>query len=107
MKKHLHLVLLCLFSVCLGLKAEVYSGECGKTGSNLSWTLDTETGELVISGEGEMNNNPWIAYKDYIRSVSIQDGVLNIVNSAFADCSNLANVTIAETVSKIEYYAFC
>lgn len=32
--------------------AEVYSGECGAQGDNVAWTLDTETGVLLIEGQG-------------------------------------------------------
>lgn len=31
----------------------IASGNCGKAGSNVTWTLDS-TGLLTISGEGEM-----------------------------------------------------
>ena len=33
--------------------AATYSGKCG---ANLTWSLDTSTGELVISGSGAMYN---------------------------------------------------
>jgi hypothetical protein len=44
--KHFVLTLLGLLSFCLAIRAEVYSGECGDNGNNLTWTLDTETGKL-------------------------------------------------------------
>ena len=37
---------------------------------------------------------------------SIPDGVLNIGNSAFAQCTKLTSITIAETVTSIKYGAF-
>ena len=104
--KHLVLTLLGLLSFCLAIRAEVYSGECGDNGNNLTWTLDTETGKLVISGNGAMTQNPWRDYRNYIRTIDIQEGVTSIVNSACADCSNLTNVTIAASVTRINYYAF-
>lgn len=104
--KHLVLTLLGLLSFCLAIRAEVYSGECGDNGNNLTWTLDTETGKLVISGNGAMTQNPWRDYRNYIRIVDIQEGVTSIVSDAFADCSNLTNVIIAESVTTINYYAF-
>ena len=32
---------------------EVYSGSCG---DSVSWTLDSDSGELIITGSGDMNN---------------------------------------------------
>ena len=52
------LALLCVLLPRLALRtsAEVLSGYCGGEGdgSNLTWTLDTETGLLSISGSGAM-----------------------------------------------------
>ena len=50
--KHFVLTLLGLLSFCLAIRAEVYSGECGDNGNNLTWTLDTETGKLVTTARG-------------------------------------------------------
>lgn len=49
--------------------AIVDSGECGKDGGNVTWTLD-DAGTLTISGTGEMKNyrpsaQPW--YKKMLK----------------------------------------
>ena len=106
MKTRLVLTLLGLFSFCFGIRAEIYSGECGTNENNLTWTLDTETGKLVISGNGAMTQNPWRDYRNSIRIVEIQEGVTSIVSGAFDHCSNLTNVIIGESVTDINYYAF-
>ncbi|MBO5888215.1 MAG: leucine-rich repeat domain-containing protein [Bacteroidaceae bacterium] len=106
MRKHLLLALVGLFSICLVTKAEVLSGECGASGNNLTWTLDTETGKLVISGEGAIEQSSWRQFQNYIRTVDIQEGVTSIPSSAFDGYSNLSNVIIAESVTSIGYYAF-
>ena len=112
MKKHLHLVLFCLFSVCLGLKAEIYSGKCGKTGSNVSWTLDTETYKLKITGTGEMEDysfstpSPWDNKRNLIKNVTIENGVSSIGEYAFRRYTNLVSVTISESVTSIGSNAF-
>ena len=36
--------------------AEIIRGECGVDGDNVTWTLDTESSELILSGNGEMTN---------------------------------------------------
>jgi hypothetical protein len=104
--KHFVLTLLGLLSFCLAIRAEVYSGECGDNGNNLTWTLDTETGKLVISGNGDITQNPWIDYRNYIRSVDIQEGVTSIVEDAFSNCSNLTKIELPNSITDIGYRTF-
>ncbi|MBO5511008.1 MAG: leucine-rich repeat domain-containing protein [Clostridia bacterium] len=95
--------------------AEVYSGECGAQGDNVTWTLDTETGILKISGEGEMSDYsnryvnyraPWCKYQANINSVVVEDGITQIGAYAFAFCYNIKNVDLSDSVFRIEEYAF-
>lgn len=88
--------------------AESYSGTCGE---NLTWTLDTETGELVISGEGEMwnyewYNCPWWSYQDDIKAVVVSNGVTTIGDYAFYECSGITSAKIPDHVTRIGAYAF-
>ena len=99
-------VLLLLFSPARSY-AEVYSGTCGE---NVNWTLDTETGLLEISGNGEMEDftiNPtWSNYRTKIKECIIKDGVINISNNAFKRCTNLISISIGNTVKRIGQNAF-
>ena len=86
----------------------VYSGTCG---DNLTWTLDTETGLLEISGTGPMwdIDRPllWgceLSSEDVI-SVSIADGVTSIGNHAF-EYLNITSLTIPDSVTRIGNYSF-
>ncbi len=101
-----------LFSMSTGLGltafADTYSGSCG---DSLTWSLDTETGELVIEGEGDMTSyssgkTPWYTYKSYITSVDISDGVTSISKYAFYYCSNITTITIPASITSIGDYAF-
>ncbi|MDR0873775.1 MAG: leucine-rich repeat protein [Prevotellaceae bacterium] len=86
--------------------------------SNITATLNTSTGLLSItgSGYGKMadfsyagNDNgtpPWYALRSSIRTVIIGEGVTNIGNNAFKNCSNLTSVTIASTVTRIGVTSF-
>ena len=95
----------------------IASGDCGKAGSNVTWTLDN-TGLLTISGEGEMKdyeysydyasrkyitNAPW---RNQVKSATIQDGVTSIGSFAFKDCTGLTSVTISDSVASIGESAF-
>lgn len=73
--------------------------------------LDSE-GTLTISGEGEMcdfyyyTDRPWINYCDDIVKSIICDGVTNIGNDAFLECSSLTSVVIPDSVIYIGAAAF-
>ena len=87
------------------------SGECGKNGDNLTWTLD-DNGTLTISGEGDMYDawssydQPWRELREKIKSVVIENGVIKIAHSAFAECSNLKQVQIPDSVTYMPMYVF-
>ncbi len=85
-----------------------------KTGTwgSLTWTYYQNTGELVISGTGGINDfesystDAWCAYKNTIRSIVIADGVISIGKHAFYDCAKLKNIEIPDGVTTIGDYAF-
>ena len=84
------------------------SGTCGE---DVTWTLDSE-GVFIISGTGKMDNynwtdvSPWYSRRADIVSVIVEDGVTNIGERAFYECSELKNVQIANSVESIEFGAF-
>ncbi len=84
-------------------EAEIYSGSCG---DNVTYTFNTETGTLTISGAGEMHSTPWYSYRDSIKSVKIEDSITTIGNWAFSGCTSLTSVTIGNSVTTIGFYAF-
>ena len=90
----------------------IASGNCGKAGSNVTWTLDS-AGLLTISGEGEMKdyersydyasgkyitNAPW---RNQVKSATIQDSVTSIGGYAFEGCKGLTSVTIPNGVAAL------
>ena len=100
--------LLTLF-LALAASVGVLFAQSGTCGANLSWTLDTESSTLTISGTGAMTNYayaPWYSYRSTIKTVVIKDGVTSIGDYAFAYCSNLISVTIPNSVTSIGKYAF-
>ena len=95
--------------------ATVYSGKCG---DNVSYSFDTDTGDITISGTGDMYNYstseaPWANYADGIKTVIVEYGVTSIGDYAFNNppvdenrYSKLESVKIAQTVTKIGQLAF-
>ena len=115
MKKLLSLFMsaVMLLSITAGLnltaKAETLTGKCGE---NVTYSLDSSTGELTISGTGNMDNynyydsnNPF--YDNYvIKTITISSGVTSIGDFAFNGCTNLTSVTIPDSVTSIGDRAF-
>ena len=93
-----------------------YSGKCGE---NLKWSLDTSTGVLSITGSGTMDSYysdddppwsdddpPWYDYTDYIKTITIKDGVTSIGDWTFYKCNGLTSITIPNGVTSIGDGAF-
>lgn len=73
----------------------------GTTAKNLNWVL-YEDGELVISGQGTMGvERPWNEYGDKILTVTVEEGVKNIFDSAFYSCPNMTKIRIPASVVQI------
>ena len=93
------------------LKADAAT-ESGKCGANLTWSLDTDTGVLTISGTGDMYNwyssddVPWYSNRSSIKTVVIGDSVTSIGDDAFYRCTGLTSVTIPDSVTSIGEVAF-
>jgi hypothetical protein len=82
------------------------SGSCG---NNVTYTYNSSTGELIISGTGAMKNysgstSPF--YDSDIKSVIIEEGVTTIGNYAFWKCADLTSVTIPSGMISIGSDAF-
>ena len=83
----------------------------GKCGDNVTYSFDTSTGMLTISGTGKMTDYSYHNYSPFyqntnIESVSIEDGVTSIGESAFDSCTSLTSVTIPDSVTNIGDSAF-
>lgn len=107
-----------VMTVALAFSSSALSatGQCGK---NVYWSFNQETGELRISGEGEMDDyasvigeneeiyhtSPFSKNPD-IKSVTVEKGVTGIGDEAFFVCDNMTSVTMPDTLTKIGVRSF-
>lgn len=88
-----------------------YSGKFGVNNA-LTWGLNTNTGVLVLSGNGQMQNwsnaeyRPWAKLRNNVTSVLIEEGVQNLGQYAVARCENMTAISIPESVTEIGNGAF-
>ena len=86
----------------------VYTGTLGE---NVSWSLDTGTGVLAVTGSGAMEDysseeSPLWNYRSYIKSVTIADTVTTVGSCVFQGCSNLITVDLGSGITKLGGSAF-
>lgn len=84
------------------------SGMCG---DSVRWDFNPYSGELVIFGNGAMNNysfpgtpTPW--KKSDVTSLKIEEGVTEIGSYAFYYCVNLATISLPNTLTRIGAFSF-
>lgn len=78
--------------------------------AEITWNL-LDNGTLTISGTDMPDykydeHSPWYSKRDKIQKVVIENGVTNIGNNAFYNCSSLTSVTISNSVTNIGGCAF-
>lgn len=117
MKKLLRITALVLLSLtlvltlvsCGGGSAPNAEGECG---SGLTWSYDSKSAVLSISGNGKMTDYssssevPWISAKAYIKTITVSSGVEHIGSYAFYGASALETVNLPDSVASVGDYAF-
>lgn len=111
----------CMLCAC----AQTLSGDCSSVEGSVKWSLDTKTGVLSITGQGDLgqyNTIPtaspwwWSLYKngvdekvdgkkdtDIITSITIGEGITSIPEHAFGDgiYNNLTSITIPTTLKEV------
>lgn len=100
-----------LFVLSASAEEQIEGGDCGQ---DVYWSLDLNTGELVIYGEGAMKDygsgsagsTPWYSYRNSIQSVTVWEGVTALGQRAFYNCINLTEVALPEGITEIPPSAF-
>jgi len=76
------------------------------------WSLDMETGILYVDGDVPQCDYwlgyypPWYEWREAITEVRISEGVEEIGDDGFAECSNMTKVTFPSTLKTIGEHAF-
>ena len=104
------LCLAILITSLVGFTSISYAATRSFTSGDLSCTLDTDTGVFTVKGSGRgagyansaTKRAPWYtAYRSQIKSVIIENGVIEIGAYWFYNCANLTSVTFADSVDTI------
>ena len=105
MKKRFFLFASCLALIAGKSYATVYTGTCGP---ELTYTLDSGTGHLVIEGRGAMTSDELSNYpkREYVKTISFPEGLTSICANAFHGCYNLQSVVLPDSVTTVGAYAF-
>jgi len=114
MKKRILSVVLAICLLMAALPAAASAAEVaasGACGENLTWVLDTD-GTMTISGTGPMTvwevpeDVPWAEDILEIKKLIIEDGVTTVGDWAFFGAENLADVSLAQSITQIGPYVF-
>lgn len=119
MKQKLLILIGTLLAV-LPLSAEIITGNYGAVtsgglkGSNITFTLDTSTGVLEISGYGKSYDRgssdreypEWYKYSDAIKTIIIDEGITYIGMYMFQGCVNVTSITVPNSLEDLGWGAF-
>lgn len=80
--------------------------DCGSVENTVTAILDTESGAMIIRGNGDIDNyadesSPWYSEHSDILQVTVDKGITRIGSGTFYGCENLSFVEIASTVTSI------
>ena len=114
MKQLRFLSLLLTLLVATTIHAEIFKGNCGAQGGNVTYTLDTETGVLAIDGTGAMADYALIdpKYSDttapggdskfsYVKQLVVGRGVTEIGDYCFYGGEYINNGTLRNSLTFI------
>lgn len=94
------------------------SGSCGATGSSVSWSYDSGTKTLTITGTGKIKDYsdadsilsaghaPWEDYREECEYVVVGEGVTRIGDYSFISMTALKSISLPSTLEEIGERAF-
>lgn len=80
----------------------------GTCGDNAEWSYDAATTTLTIKGTGAtadyratVKTAPWVDYKPQITTLIVEEGITELGNYNFYNCTALKNVSLPSTLTSI------
>ena len=95
---------------CFGLaNVSAASGNCGATGSSVTWNYDSSTKVLSLTGTGvvkdygntSLNRVPWYSYKNEITTVEVGEGITELGTLVFYNLTAVTSVSLPSTLTTI------
>ncbi len=78
---------------------EIITGTCG---TDTNWSFDPDTGVMVISGTGSVDDtSSWNNFGSEIIEIIVEPGVTSIEDWTISICSNLSNIVLPEGLTSI------
>ena len=112
MKKLISLLLsiTMLLSITAGLNLTAFAATSGECGDNVTWSFNSKTGELTLSGYGNTydyenfsSDTPFCKENNKkIKSVVVEDGITGIGSSLFY-CCTATKISLPESLTYIGY----
>lgn len=113
MKGKIYLLLATWLCLSLSGFAENYSGNVNE---NITWSLDTSTGLLTLTGTGNMpkfsyvwnsqNMAPWEEHKSAITQINVGEGITSLDEFNFFHTENVTAISLPSTLTSIGYQCF-
>ncbi len=111
------LLAVCLLAGSLPVFAGAAADASGTCGKDLRWVYAGATGQLVISGTGEMDRYqdhtgnpdcfpPWYSFRRQVKSLRIEEGLTVMGDYAFNGMTDLQEAVLPESLTSIREGAF-
>jgi len=100
-------VIISLFAA-FSVSAKIYGG----TTDGITWSLDLNSGDMTVSGIGDMPDylnyadTPWTKYVTLAKTITLEEGLTSIGDNAFVYAVSAAQIVIPQTVTDIGDNAF-
>lgn len=97
------------FNLSVAMAATEGNCGAGTGGKNATWSYNADTATLTISGTGAtkdynaaLSKAPWESYKDTITTLIVNEGITEIGNYNFYNCTALKNVSLPSTLTSLD-----
>lgn len=99
-----------IFTTVFGSAVIVKAATSGRCGTNAKYSYDKDTKTLTISGSGAtkdyfgavLSRAPWYDYMSEITTVVVEEGITQLGNYNFYECTSLTSVSLPNSLTKIK-----